>query len=85
HLIPIARGGQDNESNWITTSMLRNSAKSNWTIDEIGWELFNKGKLENWDGLLNYFIELTDKNPYYERDNYVKNWKVGLLKAMSEL
>jgi len=85
HLIPVARGGQDIESNWITTSMLRNSAKSNWTIDEIGWQLFNKGKLENWDGLMNFFIELTDKNPDYERDNYVKNWKVGLLKAMSDI
>lgn len=31
HIVPIARGGVNNESNWVCTSMLRNSAKSNWT------------------------------------------------------
>lgn len=85
HLIPVARGGQDNESNWITTSMIRNSAKSNWTLEEIGWKLYDKGQLDNWNGLVNYFIDLTNKNPDYERDNYVSDWKVELLKAMNEM
>lgn len=85
HLIPIARGGKDNEDNWITTSMIRNSAKSNWIIEEIGWELHDKGNLENWDGLINYFIDLTNKNKDYEKDNYVKAWKAALLKAMNEM
>ena len=85
HLIPIARGGQDNESNWITTSMLRNSAKSNWTIEEIGWTLYDKGQLDNWNGLINYFIDLTNKNHDYEKDNYVSDWEKGLLKAMNEM
>jgi len=85
HLIPIARGGIDNESNWITTSMIRNSAKSNWTIEEIGWTLYDKGQLDNWDGLINNFIDLTKKKPVYEKDNYIYDWKVGLLKAMNEM
>jgi hypothetical protein len=85
HLIPVARGGQDNESNWITTSMIRNSAKSNWTIDEIGWKLQDKGQLSDWNGLVDYFIKLTDKKPDYEKDNYVSDWKFGLLKAMNEM
>lgn len=85
HLIPIARGGQDIESNWITTSMIRNSAKSNWTIEEIGWTLFEKGQLDNWDGLVNYFMDLTNKNSDYEKDKYISDWKLGLLKAMNEL
>ncbi|RUT67703.1 HNH endonuclease [Flavobacterium cupreum] len=42
HLNPVARGGNDNEENWITTSMIRNSAKSNWTIKELGWDLLDK-------------------------------------------
>ena len=84
HLVPVARGGQDIEENWITTSMIRNSAKSNWTIEEIGWELHNKGELKNWDGLVSYFLELIDKNPDYEKDSYILNWKSGLLRAMSE-
>ena len=37
HVIPVARGGADDESNVVTTSMLRNSAKSNWLLDEVGW------------------------------------------------
>ena len=85
HLIPVARGGQDIESNWITTSMLRNSAKSNWTIEEIGWTLYDKGQLDNWNGLINYFIDLTNKNHDYEKDNYVRDWKKGLLRAMNEM
>jgi len=84
HLVPVARGGQDIEQNWITTSMVHNSAKSNWTIEEIGWELHNKGELKNWDGLVSNFLELIDKNPDYEKDSYILNWKLGLLRAMSE-
>ena len=36
HIFSIARGGKDVEENWITTSMIRNSAKANWTLQEIG-------------------------------------------------
>jgi hypothetical protein len=36
HVVPIARGGNDDKSNWVTTSMLRNTAKSNWTLSELG-------------------------------------------------
>lgn len=85
HLIPIARGGKDNYSNWITTSMIRNSAKSNWTLEEIGWKLFDKGQLNDWDGLVQYFLELTKKNPDYEQDKYVYSWKWNLLRTMKEL
>jgi hypothetical protein len=84
HLIPVARGGEDNITNWFTTSMVRNSAKSNWTLDEIGWKLYEKGKLDEWDGLSNYFLKLIDKKPEYEKDNYVKNWKNALIKAVEE-
>lgn len=85
HLIPVARGGEDNPSNWITTSMIRNSAKSNWTIEEIGWKLLNPGQLNEWDGLVHYFLELTEKNPDYEKDKYVREWKTSLIRAMREL
>ena len=85
HLIPLARGGKDIFDNLITTSMIRNSAKSNWTIEEIGWTLHPKGHLDNWDGLVHYFLELTNKNSYYEKDNYVRNWKGNLLRAMEEM
>lgn len=85
HLIPVAKGGHDNDNNWITTSMIRNSAKSNWTIEEIGWKLHAKGQLDSWDGLVNHFIELTNKNPDYEKDKYISGWKTSLIRAMKEM
>lgn len=85
HLIPVARGGQDSYDNLITTSMIRNSAKSNWTIEEIGWNLHPKGQLEEWDGLVHPFLELTNKNPDYEKDKYVMDWKTNLLRARKKL
>lgn len=85
HLVPVARGGQDNHDNWITTSMIRNSAKSNWTIEEIGWKLHPKGQLDNWNGLVDHFLELTDKIPDYENDTYVSDWKFNLVRARKEL
>ena len=65
--------------------MIRNSAKSNWTIEEMGWNLHEKGQLTHWDGLVQYFIDLTNKNPDYEQDKYVSSWKLVLLRAMKEL
>lgn len=85
HLIPIARGGEDNDRNWITTSMILNSAKANWTLDEIGWSLHKEGNLECWDGLIRCFLDMTNKNPAYEKDSYVHEWKKALLKAMDEV
>lgn len=85
HLVPVAKGGLDDESNWITTSMVRNSAKSNWTIEELGWKLYDKGSLESWDGLVNCFLELTNKNPLYEKNNYISGWKIALLKARNAM
>jgi hypothetical protein len=85
HLIPVARGGEDNEDNWVTTSMIRNSAKSNWTIEELGWNLHDKGNLNEWDGLVSQFLELYKSNPDLERNKYVREWKNALLKAMKLL
>ena len=82
HLIPVARGGQDDQNNWITTSMIRNSAKSNWTIDELGWTLHDKGDLNEWDGLTNTFLELYDKNSLFKSNKYVTEWRTALLKAL---
>ncbi len=85
HLIPIARGGNDNDINWVTTSMLHNSAKSLWTIEELGWNIHEKGQLNNWDGLVHYFIDFVNKNPEYMQDKYVYSWNLGLIRAIAEL
>jgi 5-methylcytosine-specific restriction endonuclease McrA len=62
HVIPVARGGSDDETNWVTTSMLRNSAKSNWLLEELGWSLFPAGNLKDWDGLTSLYIELFESS-----------------------
>lgn len=61
HLIPVSRGGLDDDSNWITTSMARNSAKGNWTLAELGWSLKARGNFKDWDGLIHWFLEYTNE------------------------
>ncbi|HZP93434.1 MAG TPA: hypothetical protein VFB20_11220 [Burkholderiales bacterium] len=43
HVVPVARGGADAPENWVTTSMVRNAAKANWTLEELGWVLLEPG------------------------------------------
>jgi hypothetical protein len=57
HLVPITKDGTNTEANCVTTSMLRNSAKANWTIEELGWVLYPPGDLERWDGLVHWFLK----------------------------
>jgi hypothetical protein len=63
HLIPVTRGGADDESNWMTTSMARNFAKSNWTLGELGWTLHPAGTFSDWDGLMGWFLQYTADKP----------------------
>lgn len=77
HVVPIARGGEDNEQNIITTSMLNNSIKSNWQLQELGWTLREAGNLADWDGLTSQFLELVRKNSELLEDSYIKRWALA--------
>lgn len=74
HIYPIAKGGQDNKSNWVTTSMKNNSIKSNYTIDEIHWSLYPQGNIKDWDGLSRSFMKLVDNDKELLKDDYIKSW-----------
>lgn len=74
HIVPIATGGNDEEENWITTSMLHNSIKSNWSLEQIGWSVQKPGNIREWDGLTNVFIKLVEKDTELLKDNYIKKW-----------
>lgn len=74
HVYPIAKGGHDDKSNWVTTSMKNNSIKSNYTINEIHWTLYPQGNIKEWDGLSKSFIKLVDNNKELLKDNYIKAW-----------
>jgi len=74
HIIPIARGGKDEEDNWITTSMLHNDIKSNWSLEQIGWDIKECGDLSEWDGLTKIFIDIVERDANLLNDNYIKKW-----------
>ena len=74
HIIPVAKGGVDHESNWVTTSQLRNSAKCAWTLDELGWQLHPPGDMRMWDGLLPWFLEMVQADTSHLGDNYIRMW-----------
>lgn len=74
HIYPIALGGIDTEENWVTTSMLHNSIKCNWTLEQLNWKLYPAGNYKNWDGLTNLFIKLVRKDTNLLQDRYVKKW-----------
>jgi 5-methylcytosine-specific restriction endonuclease McrA len=77
HLIPIARGGADTIDNCVTTSMIHNSAKANWTVEELGWSLREYGNLKEWDGLLGLFLGAVDEKPELVQDPYIRSWYVA--------
>ena len=71
HLSPVAMGGADDERNWVTTSMIHNAIKSNWTLDQLGWKLHEPGDMNDWDGLTDLFIKLIHKDGDLLRDSYI--------------
>ena len=81
HIHPIALGGADNEENYATTSMLHNSIKNNWTLEQLQWKLYPAGDYMKWDGLTNLFIKLVEQDKELLRDAYIKRWYVLSIEA----
>jgi len=82
HIVPVSRGCADSEENWVTTSMLRNSAKANWTLDELGWELHEPGNLSDWDGLIRWFVAYGKAHSNVFANSLVKTWHSAAEKAL---
>ena len=74
HIFPIAQGGVDAPSNWSTTSMKNNSVKSNYSLEELNWELHPRGNLNDWDGLTKFLIDLVSRDKDLIKDSYIENW-----------
>ena len=85
HLVPVSRGGVDDESNWICTSQLRNSAKSNWLLEELGWQLHQPGDIDDWDGLLQWFMQYAEGNDHILDDSRLRPWYHAARKAVRSL
>src|ERR1700682_1318780 len=73
YMVPVARGGVDSEENWLTTSMLRNAAKANWTLDELGWSVLPPGNFSEWDGLTRWLGNYIDEHGGGQ-DRYALRW-----------
>ena len=76
-LVPVGRGGADELSKWVTSSMARNAAKGSSTLDQIGWERHPKGDLAQWDGLTTWLLGYLEAHPNLNH-GYVKRWAMAL-------
>ena len=86
HLVPVARGGLDDDTNWVTTSMLRNSAKAHWTLEELAWPLLPAGDITAWDGLANWYVNYLSERPQLRQQHpYLRRWFTATLAIQEEL
>jgi hypothetical protein len=74
HVVPLARGGRDDETNLVTTSMLRNGAKANWLLEELGWPTERAPVASNWDGMLSWFLSQWKANKQLHANSYLRQW-----------
>jgi hypothetical protein len=74
HVRPLARGGQDNEANTVTTSMLRNAAKANWLVSELGWPEPHQRLTPDWDGLLPWFCRAYENDSSLRAQRVLADW-----------
>jgi hypothetical protein len=78
HVVPVSRGGADDETNWVTTSMVKNAAKANFRLGEIGWQLLPQRTESDWDGLTSWFSEELERSPDLLNDPYIHRWNGAL-------
>ena len=81
HVIPVARGGADDETNVVTTSMLRNSAKGNWLLEELRWPVDRAPVVPVWDGLLGWFLSVSIAHDDLRNDAAIQRWRQAALLA----
>jgi 5-methylcytosine-specific restriction endonuclease McrA len=74
HVVPVARGGADDETNVVTTSMLRNASKANWLLSELGWPAPEARPVQDWDGLLPWFCRTYESSSLLRAHPALKAW-----------
>lgn len=82
HVLPVARGGLDESSNWVCTSMVLNAAKANWTLEELGWHLVPPGDFRKWDGMLKWFMDYVEHHRSVLQDSYFHRWHKAAQRVM---
>ncbi len=84
HIVPIARDGSDSYENLVTTSMKNNLLKSNSLIAEIGFSIHEKGNLENWNGLIDWYKSYIQDKSIEFFDDSMKRWHNALIRYEKE-
>ena len=79
HVKPISKGGDDDESNFVTTSNLNNDLKSHWTLEQLGWKLHPAGMINEWDGLMTWFLAYADSHPDVLENRTISGWHKSAL------
>ena len=74
HPIPLARGGRDDESNAVTTSMARIAEKRTWAPHDAAWPTELAPSARDWDGLLLWFFEAWGRFEVVRRDRGAQAW-----------
>lgn len=77
HVVPITREGRDTEDSLVTTSMLRNSAKAHWLLEDLGWVLKPPGGSESRDGLLPWFLMRVAAEPSLMNQQFARRWRLA--------
>ena len=84
HVVPVARGGTDTMDNWVCCSMLTNSIKSNWTLDQLQWKIHDRGDFKVWDGMIGWFQRQVSEDPNVSKSPYIKKWYSAAKKAVAK-
>jgi len=82
HVVPVARGGADDESNWVTTSMFRNAAKGNARLEDLSWTLLPPSADREWDGLMRWFVDRTRRHPLPPGAHYLRRWRAAAVRVI---
>ena len=82
HVIPLARGGSDDDTNRVTTSMMMNTSKAHWTLEELGGKLHPPGHSDDWNGLADLFLKLVDQNRDVLNNDYIQRWYLAAIRAI---
>lgn len=77
HLTPRARSGTNAHNNLACVSWWRNDAKGDRTLGETGWMLQPPGSPDEWDGLLEWFVDRVRRRPHLANDATVRAYLVA--------
>ena len=70
------KSGTEIKCNKKVRGYVKNSIliKSNWTLEQLNWKLYQACDMAEYDGLTKLFVKLTENNLELFEDAYIKRW-----------